>query len=670
MRGMRVVYAAVIASLLGAGCAPTPTAVPKTGTKSTAKTGPLASPSPSTSPGTETTASPSPLPTTTTNLARDTYYGRVLGLDGKPAANVLVSGLIANNGSNLIGNNSGGLLGNNGSSFKVLQTGSVLQTRTDAEGYFELTHPNNQALNVEAQLQEDIKAIRMNVGADLKKFDLQLAYTGLITGKVTAPGRPEVTNFEGVRVYIPGTSYQATADAAGNFMLSNVPVGTFRLVADKTGLGVAVADTVTVKSKETTAAGELALKIDLPKVTAVSQPNAGAGTQLTLTGENFGASKGTTFSVAIGGVTCQTVERVDDKTIKATVPPGGGDNIVVTVDGIPSTAFPFKTIDKLRLIDLSAGEEDGADTATTRYELELGTDATFTIQALDKLGQPIASPAVTWESPTTTAFTFNNGTVSGKLKGRGEVIVRSGDQLARVAITVYDPEAEEIDPNVLIMSGGVLYAQTESDVYTWDDEAQEYTPLEVGNPDDEDGITAIAPAPGGGVYMAQGASLFKVTEDGTKTTVPTGNLGNITYMSATADGTIYAVVDYDTLKKLPAGSTNASVLASGLDNPEGMIVNAQGHVFLFSENTITKSTGATPAAYAKLPRDYYVSASAVDGTNLYVTDDTTVKKVAADGTVTNIPIGTNWPTSLFVADGKLYFTDGNDSNVVKSVTLP
>lgn len=668
MRGMRVVLAALIASLLGAGCAGTPTAAPKASTKS-AKTGPL-KPAPSTAPSADASTPPLTLPSSTTNnLTRDAYYGRVLGLDGKPAGNVLVRGqLVSNNGSGLVANNGSNIVAAGGNNYKVQQAGTVLMTRTDDEGYFELQHPNNQALNVEAELREDVKAIRMNVGADLTKFELQLAHTGLISGKVAAPGRPEVTNFQGVSVYIPGTSYQATADAAGNFTLANVPVGAFRLVAEKTGLGIAVLEGVTVTSKETTNAGQLALQIDMPTITALTAPNGGAGTQLKLTGQNFGASKGATFSVAIGGVACQEFKRVDDTTIELTVPPGAGDNVVVTVDGIPSAAFTFKTIDKLTLTPQSGGGEEYGP--RTPYELDLGGTETFTVAALDKLGNAIPNPQFTWEPVTSPALTIADGVVTGKARGRSEVVARSGDQVARLPITVVDPNAPDaLDPTGLALVGGAVYAYDDEGVYRFDAETETYETVELGL-DEEVYVMAIAAGPGGKLYVALEEDMIAIDAEGEVTPVESGNLGSVTTMTVAADGTIYALTDDgETLKKLPAGSSTASTLATNLNYPESLTLDAQGNLYVFEENQVLKFVGTTKTAFAKLPRDYYVSSSAADGGNLYVTDWESIKKIAADGTISNVTAGTDYISAITAAGGKLYVADGN-TETVKTITLP
>ena len=124
---------------------------------------------------------PSPTPTpsaTPTVMATEPpppgdWFGRVLGLDGKPAAGVTVrgfligqdgGGLITNDGGGLITNDGGGIISNDGASavakaFKLQATS--LETRTAADGTFTLAGPPGQALNIEAVLSDDVKALAL-----------------------------------------------------------------------------------------------------------------------------------------------------------------------------------------------------------------------------------------------------------------------------------------------------------------------------------------------------------------------------------------------------------------------------------------------------------------------------------------------------------------------------
>ena len=76
------------------------------------------------------------------------------------------------------------------------------------------------------------------------------APAGEIRGRITSAAKPAPV-FSGATVILEGTSFRATADSAGRFVLPNVPAGSYTLVADVAG---AASDrrTVTVEPGRTT----------------------------------------------------------------------------------------------------------------------------------------------------------------------------------------------------------------------------------------------------------------------------------------------------------------------------------------------------------------------------------------------------------------------------------
>ncbi len=83
---------------------------------------------------------------------------------------------------------------------------------------------------------------------------------GTISGKATLQGQ---TDHTGIRVYIPGTSFQATTDMNGNYTVSNVPEGTYDIVrADYPGTvyHYAVTAKVVVMSANTTVLSDMLLQ--------------------------------------------------------------------------------------------------------------------------------------------------------------------------------------------------------------------------------------------------------------------------------------------------------------------------------------------------------------------------------------------------------------------------
>lgn len=348
--------------------------------------------------------------------------GRVLGLDGKPAANVAVRGyIVSNNGSSLVSNNSASLVSNNAAGYRVLA--EQLETRTDANGTFSLHAADGAALNIEAALSDDVKAIQFNVSEATRGLEMQLAYTGAISGRVQALDRPEVTNLQGVDVYVPGTSYLAKTDEGGRFTITNVAVGLFGLTASKAGLGTAALAGIEVKSKNTTAISDLQLSLKIPAVIQVVPANAGPGATVTLSGANFGTTSGDLLQVLFSGTPATQVQRVDDTTLKAIVPGGAetGD-IVLSVGGVPGHGYPFSVLKSLRL--------DPGNAILTP-----GDQLPVSVFALDTRGDVVANPSLTWNL-TGTAVSLDNGIVSAGSTGEALLKVSSGRVASLRKLTV------------------------------------------------------------------------------------------------------------------------------------------------------------------------------------------------------------------------------------------
>ncbi len=363
--------------------------------------------------------------------------GTVLGLDHQPAAGVTVSGyLVSNNAGGLVSNNAGGLVSNNATAFT---------TTTDAAGHFDLPVPASvlsststyrtlavaTTLTIEARQASNVKALEVGISPSASDVSLQLAYTGTITGRVTAPGTT-VTDFLGVDVFIPGTIYDAKANQDGTFEIDDVPVGAFELAATQIGLGTAFETGVTVTSNHTSAAPDLALSISAPVIASISPPNGGPGTVVTITGDHFGASEGDLFGVTFGGATVASPDRISDQEILATVPDGvtAGD-VVVSVEGHASNSLPFIVLHSLALVP---GDLD----------LAAGATAAVAVQATDVSGQPVSDPAVAWAiagQGATLVSTQSELVVAGTGSGDSVLSGTSGELVASASIHVTDFQA-------------------------------------------------------------------------------------------------------------------------------------------------------------------------------------------------------------------------------------
>lgn len=290
------------------------------------------------------------------------YFGRVLGLDGLPAAGVNVTahlltvsagqllsdrtaGLISERAAGLISERAGGVVSNAGGAYHLLQSQEAatgtLSTLTSADGTFSLSLPEGITANVEAQMGDTLKAIRGEITATSAEFDLQLAPTGAIQGRVTVPADSKITDLTGVSVYIPGTSYAARTDTAGNFKIDNVAIGKYILFAEKLGVGEGLSALIDVRSKEVAPSGEFLLKVRPVKVTSVNPRVAMQGSTVAIQGEGFDVSRGGILKIRLNGQVVEQFNASSDTEATFVVPINAKGPLVVEVNGVKSddTAF-------------------------------------------------------------------------------------------------------------------------------------------------------------------------------------------------------------------------------------------------------------------------------------------------------------------------------------------
>ncbi len=176
---------------------------------------------------------------------------------------------------------------------------------------------------------------------------------GQISGKAFLQGQADHT---GIRVYIPGTSFQATTDAAGNYVMSNVPSGSYDLVrADYPGTvyHYAVVAKVTVSTNATTTLPDMLL-----------QTNVGAsGSVLINNGAAYTTSAAVKLSIAptdsavlmavsedasfTGTLTWEPVTPTKNYTFSGSYSPGKTANIYVKfadMSGLPTAGSASASI--------------------------------------------------------------------------------------------------------------------------------------------------------------------------------------------------------------------------------------------------------------------------------------------------------------------------------------
>lgn len=456
-------------------------------------------------PGTHVPGTPgqaSPLATVSTAPAASppngtAATGLVLGLDGKAAANVKITAyeLITDGGASLVSNNGGSLISDNGSTaLSVPPTGrrvldqAPLHTTTDAEGHFTLALPAGVHANIEAAASQDVKAIQLDA-TGTAGLTLNLDYVGSIAGKVVPPKGSTATDLVGVDVFVPGTSYAAKTDGAGHYVMDGVPSGTFTLYAQHTGLGSATASGVKVAPKATTSAPDLLLSLALPTIVSIDPAIAAPGSQVTLKGQNFGATQGSPFTVTVAGLAVAQPTRVNDQTIQFKLPPTAqGGAVVVTVDGVPGPSATLGVASKLSI-------------ATAIHDLWVGAKLPLHVLLPGGDGKPLAAMPG-WASDGPAVDVDASGTAVAKAAGSATISASLGSLTDHVTLTVHDA------PFVATVAGS-----GRADTHDFADG--------VGTQARFNGPAGVAVGPDGTIYVADAGNntIRRVTPDGVVTTL-------------------------------------------------------------------------------------------------------------------------------------------------------
>ena len=326
-------------------------------------------------------------------LAAKTYFGRVIGVDGKSAAFVTVRAY------KLDAAESGVISGRPpAAAFTLTQAAAPLETKTKADGSFLFDVPAGTRLVVEAEQAPDVKAIAAFAAKPDGNVELRLARTGTLQGKVTASGAPTIQDFQDTLVSIPGTAYSARADAQGAFRLDNVPVGDFAVHAARADIGDGKLAPVTVASGQT-AQITVDLGIITPAITALEPAVAGPGASVKVTGSGFANARGTAFTVTLGGLAVEVPSRTGEGALSFVVPAAAANgDVVVTVGAIASAPSPFKV---LRSLSIQANPK----------ELAAGASQAFTATGVDSQGQPVATVPAIWTAAG-AAFADASGLVT------------------------------------------------------------------------------------------------------------------------------------------------------------------------------------------------------------------------------------------------------------------
>lgn len=371
-----------------------------------------------------------------------TLSGVILTPDGKPAPGVKVTAYpVPTNLTTVAPLTQQAALTQQGA-YRIADLGMLGQVVTDASGAF--AFPNLQgAVNIEADLTNDLKVFEGNLNASKDKptnvGSLKLQPTGEVKGSVSSLDTAGVSDFSDVVVFIPGTSYEAHCDASGAYTISNVPAGTFPVIATQRDLGRGEAVSVTVSPHQTTDTPLDMLKTP-PAITQVTPDNAGPGATVTITGSSFGYSKGSQLAVTFNGSIATNVNRTDDGTIQAVVPAGATNgDVVVSVAGNLSNGQAFTVIKQITL-------------PSAKQDLRLGNSFAGTASAIDTSDRPVPNPSITWACVSGDGLTVKGSTVTAIKDGVDALQAASGNVSATETVNVFQVTGVSLTSNALSLN--------------------------------------------------------------------------------------------------------------------------------------------------------------------------------------------------------------------------
>ncbi|MBF0545532.1 MAG: carboxypeptidase regulatory-like domain-containing protein [Candidatus Riflebacteria bacterium] len=131
----------------------------------------------------------------------------------------------------------------------IIPENAMFYTFTDSKGSFAFNHVPLGNYNLIAKKSSTQSCFRSNIkvlandGAPVS-LDIQLRPTGEIAGTVQVPS--DFGTRSGIIIYIKGTSYSSYSDSSGNYLISEVPIGTYSVSFMTSGLQQSTIDNVSV----------------------------------------------------------------------------------------------------------------------------------------------------------------------------------------------------------------------------------------------------------------------------------------------------------------------------------------------------------------------------------------------------------------------------------------
>ncbi|MBF0441614.1 MAG: carboxypeptidase regulatory-like domain-containing protein, partial [Oligoflexales bacterium] len=107
-----------------------------------------------------------------------------------------------------------------------------------------------------------VNQVRSVTGIATSVGRIKLQKFGSISGKVTLTADSGISDYAGISVYIPGTSYSALSGTDGSYTISDVPPGTHNLFFEKDGFDRGQVESVSVEGSQNTAIEDVTLGLE------------------------------------------------------------------------------------------------------------------------------------------------------------------------------------------------------------------------------------------------------------------------------------------------------------------------------------------------------------------------------------------------------------------------
>ena len=171
--------------------------------------------------------------------------------------------------------------------------GTDKKDTTDENGFFEIkgVSPGTHLLICSKTMADGysytfLKVLDVSSGSTEDIGTLELTLAGNIRGTATMEGRADGS---GIKVFIPGTSLQATTDATGSYLIKNVPAGIYNLKFEHAGFKTVTLSGITVTTGQFTEPNGVSLAVDTGPTGSISINN----------GDTYSQSRTVTLAITV-----------------------------------------------------------------------------------------------------------------------------------------------------------------------------------------------------------------------------------------------------------------------------------------------------------------------------------------------------------------------------------